>query len=98
MKILVRNLDRETGEKELQALFEAHGKVESCKMIMDQESGLSKGFAFVNMPKPYEAKAAIKALNGKEVDGYAIRVKKADSKKTDSKKTENKKPSGKAKK
>ena len=81
MKILVRNLDRETGVKELQALFEAHGKVDSCKLVMDQDSGLSKGFAFVVMPKPYEGKAAIKALNGTELDGYTIRVKKAESKK-----------------
>ncbi|MCM8539096.1 MAG: RNA-binding protein [Lentisphaeraceae bacterium] len=83
MKILVRNLDRETGEKQLQALFEAHGKVESCKIVLDGESGLSKGFAFVNMPKPHEAKTAIKALNGKELDGYKIRVKKATPKKAD---------------
>ena len=83
MKILVRNLDRETGEKQLQALFEAHGKVESCKIGMDGDSGLSKGFALVIMPKPHEAKTAIKAINGKELEGYKIRVKKATPKKAD---------------
>lgn len=81
MKILVRNLDRETKEKDLLALFEVHGKVESCKIVMDEASGLSKGFAFVVMAKPHEGKAAVKALNGKELDGYKIRVKKTAPKK-----------------
>lgn len=82
MKILVRNLDRETGEKELKALFEAQGRVQSCTIVLDESSGLSKGFGFVEMPKAGEAKAAIKALNGVELDGYKIRVKKAQPKKS----------------
>lgn len=79
MKLLVRNLARSTTEAELQTLFESYGKVQSCTLVMDKESGQSKGFAFVNMPKPGEAKAAMKSLNGQAVSGNRIRVKKADT-------------------
>lgn len=77
MKLLIRNLSRSTTEAELRTLFEACGRVQSCTLIMDQASGLSKGFGFVNMPSPGEAKAAMKNLNGQELDGNRIRVKKA---------------------
>ncbi|MCK9506021.1 MAG: RNA-binding protein [Porticoccaceae bacterium] len=83
MKLLVRNLSRATSEAELRALFEAYGAVQSCKLVMDAENGLSKGFAFVSMPKPGEAKAAMKNLNGLEVAGNKIRVKKAEEKGAD---------------
>ncbi|MCM8526403.1 MAG: RNA-binding protein [Lentisphaeraceae bacterium] len=82
MKILVRNFDRETDEETLKSWFVPFGRVDSCKVIMDEHSNLSKGFAFVVMPKPYEAKAAIKALNGTSQNGYTIRVKKAQPKKS----------------
>ncbi|MEP0072141.1 MAG: RNA-binding protein [Marinomonas sp.] len=78
MKLLVRNLARNTTEEELNNLFSSHGALQSCSLVMDKETGESKGFAFVEMPKVGEAKAAIKALNGKEVDGAKIRVKKAE--------------------
>ncbi len=80
MKILIRNLARTTTEAELLALFEAHGTVQSCALVMDKETGLTKGFGFVEMPKQGEAKAAINALNGKNVAGNKIRVKRAESK------------------
>lgn len=80
MKILIRNIARTTTEAELRTLFEEHGTVQSCKLVMDKDTHLSKGFGFVEMPKPGEAKAAIKLLNGREVDGGKIRVKKAESK------------------
>jgi len=80
MKILVRNLDRSTTEDELKALFEEFGLVQSCSLVLDQASGLSKGFAFVEMPKAGEAKAAIKNLNNKAVGSNKIRVKKAEDK------------------
>jgi len=80
MKLLVRNLARSTTEDELQALFEPFGLVQSCSLVMDKESGLSKGFGFVEMPKPGNGKAAMKQLNGKEIAGNKIRVKKAESK------------------
>ncbi len=81
MKLLIRNLARNTTEAELLSLFETHGTVQFCNLIIDQKTGGSKGFAFVEMPKPGEAKAAIKTLNGQNVDGSSIRVKKAEQKK-----------------
>jgi len=84
MKLLIRNLARATTEAELTSLFEKYGAVQSCALVMDKKSGTSKGFGFVEMPKPGEAKAAVKNLNGKEVAGNKIRVKKADLKKNKS--------------
>lgn len=78
MKILVRNLSRDVTEAELLALFAAHGRVQSCTVVMDQVTGGSKGFGFANMPVPHEAKAAMHALNGLSVKGSKMRVKKAD--------------------
>lgn len=78
MKLLVRNLNRDTTEAELLALFEGYGAVQSCTLVMDAKSGGSKGFGFVEMPKPGEAKAAVKRLNGTDVAGSRIRVKRAE--------------------
>ena len=78
MTILIRNLARTTTEIELKALFEAHGAVQSCDLVIDKETGTSKGFGFVEMPKQGEAKAAIINLNGKDIAGSKIRVKKSD--------------------
>ena len=80
MKLLIRNLARTTTEKELRAMFESHGTVQSCSLVMDKATSNSKGFGFVEMPKQGDAKAAIKNLNGKDVAGSKIRVKKAESK------------------
>lgn len=80
MKLLIRNLARTTTEDQLRALFEGYGKVQSCTLVLDKKSGKSKGFGFVEMPSPGESKAAIKNLNGKEVDGNSIRVKRAQPK------------------
>jgi RNA recognition motif-containing protein len=80
MKILIRNLPRSTTEQELRAMFEEHGTVQSCTLVIDKETGLSKGFGFVEMPKPGESKAAIKLLNNQEIAGSKIRVKKAEPK------------------
>ncbi len=81
MKLLVRNIDQELSEESLKALFEQHGSVQSCTLVMDQKSGKSKGFGFVEMPKSGQAKAALKQLNGTEVSGQVIRVKKAEQSK-----------------
>lgn len=80
MKLLVRNLSRTTTEAELRTLFEAHGVVQSCSLVMDKDTGTSKGFGFVDMPKQGEGKAAMKDLNGKSIAGSKIRVKKAETK------------------
>ena len=80
MKLLVRNLARTTTEAELRALFEAYGPVQYCTLITDEKTGKSKGFGFIEMPKPGDAKAATRNLDGKEVAGNKIRVKKAQAK------------------
>ena len=77
MKLLIRNLARTTTEVELLTMFEAHGTVQSCNLVKDKMTGDSKGFGYIEMPKPGEAKAAMINLNGKEVSGNKIRVKKA---------------------
>ncbi|MFT5394990.1 MAG: RNA recognition motif-containing protein [Gammaproteobacteria bacterium] len=82
MKLLIRNLARTTIESELQKMFETYGRVQSCSLVLDKETGISKGFGFVEIPMLGEAKAAMKALNGKELDGNKIRVKKAEEKVT----------------
>ncbi len=79
MKLLVRNLTRSITEAEVRELFESYGTVQSCVLVMDKEKGSSKGFGFVEMPKVGEAKSAMKNLNGKDIDGNRIRVKKSES-------------------
>ena len=78
MKMLVRNLSRETTQAELLALFKEYGDVQYCKVVMDRTTGKSKGFGFVEMPRAGEARAAIKGLNARDVAGNKIRVKKAE--------------------
>lgn len=63
-------------------MFEVHGPVQSCSLVLDKQTGKSKGFAFIEMPRPGDAKAAVKTLNGKDVAGNVIRVKKAVAKKS----------------
>lgn len=79
MKLLIRNLARTTTESSLLALFTPFGHVQECKLVLDKKSGTSKGFGFVEIPKPGEAKAAMIGLNGKMVDGNKVRVKKAEA-------------------
>lgn len=81
MKLLIRNLDHSTTEDEIREMFESYGKVQSCNLVLDKETQRSKGFGFVEMPKAGDAKAAMKSLNGEDVAGKKIRVKKAESKK-----------------
>ncbi len=81
MKLLIRNLDRSTTEEELKDLFSDYGVVQSCNLVLDKITGESKGFAFVEMPRPGDAKAAMKSLNNKTVANNKIRVKKAEEKK-----------------
>ena len=70
-------MSRQTTEKDLRDLFEPFGPVQSCVVVNDDETGLSKGFGFVEMPKPGDAKAAMLQLNGRELDGETIRVKRS---------------------
>ncbi|MHB8974151.1 MAG: RNA recognition motif domain-containing protein [Pirellulaceae bacterium] len=76
-KLYVGNLSYGTTDSDLQGMFEEFGTVQSAQVIMDRESGRSKGFGFVEMGSDQEAEAAINALNGKEVDGRALTVNEA---------------------
>lgn len=77
MKLLVRNLARSTTEHEVRQLLSEHGTVANCTLVLDQETGLSKGFAFAEMTDVAEAKAAIAALNLTTIAKSKIRVKAA---------------------
>jgi RNA recognition motif-containing protein len=76
-KLYVGNLSYNTADSDLQQLFAACGSVSSAQVIMDRETGRSKGFGFVEMDSDEEANAAIAQLNGKEVDGRTLTVNEA---------------------
>src|SRR5262249_30195574 len=76
-KLYVGNLAYGVTEGELEKLFGEHGTVQSAQVIMDRDTGQSKGFGFVEMGSDQEAQAAIAALNGKEVSGRALTVNEA---------------------
>jgi cold-inducible RNA-binding protein len=76
-KLYVGNLSYATTEGDLSKLFEAVGEVNSVNLITDRMSGRSKGFAFVEMAEHSVAQEAISQLNGKELDGRAIKVDNA---------------------
>jgi len=78
MNLFVARLNSSTTEETLLELFSPYGEVSSAKVIMDRETGNSKGFAFVEMPNAEEANAAIAALNDSELDGKNIVVKEAN--------------------
>lgn len=77
MKIYVGNLSFNTDGESLKAAFAEFGEVTTADVVMDRETGKSRGFAFVEMPVQAAAEAAIKGLNGKEVDGRALNVNEA---------------------
>lgn len=77
MNIYVGNLSFKTTEKGLQERFETFGVVKSVKIITDGYTGKSKGFGFVEMPDMAEGKAAIAAMNGKELDQSPLKVNEA---------------------
>jgi uncharacterized membrane protein YgcG len=83
MNIFVAKLNFDTDSDRLREVFEGYGEVESAKVIMDRETGTSKGFGFVEMPNEDEANAAIEDLNENELDGNTIVVKKADDRSND---------------
>src|ERR1700689_1457493 len=76
-KLYVGGLAYSVTEQELEALFAEHGAVTSTAVIKDRDSGQSKGFGFVEMANDEEAKAAMGALNGKDVSGRSIVVNEA---------------------
>jgi RNA recognition motif-containing protein len=76
-KIYVGNLAYGVSSSDLQQMFEEFGTVNSAQVIMDRDTGRSKGFGFVEMGSDQEAQAAIDALNGKNVDGRNLTVNEA---------------------
>ncbi len=83
MNIFVGSLPFSLGEADLKQLFEAYGEVSTAKIIMDRETGRSKGFGFVEMPDDEAAQTAISGLNGADVKGRSIAVSQAEEKKRD---------------
>ena len=76
-KLYVGNLGYGVTDSDLSKMFEAHGTVESAQVIMDRDTGRSKGFGFVEMKTDQEAQAAITALNGQESGGRSLTVNEA---------------------
>ncbi len=77
MNIYVGNLSYRMTEDELRDAFAEFGAVDTAKIIMDRETGRSKGFGFVEMPVQSEAEEAVKALNEKNIGGRNLRVNEA---------------------
>ncbi len=77
MNLYVGNLAYSMRDDDLNVLFSTHGDVDAARVIMDKISGRSKGFGFVEMSDEAAAKAAIEAINGKEVDGRNVVVNEA---------------------
>jgi len=75
--IFVGNLSYATTENDLESAFGEYGAVERVSVVRDRDSGQSRGFAFVEMTNSAEANNAIKALNGREINGRAINVNEA---------------------
>jgi RNA recognition motif-containing protein len=76
-KLYVGNLPYSMSDSDLQNLFEQHGTVQSAQVIMDRDTGRSKGFGFVEMDSDDQAQAAISALNGQEINGRPLTVNEA---------------------
>jgi len=77
MRLYAGSLSKEITEEDLKQAFAEFGQVESVKIILDNYSGLSKGFGFIDMPDTDEAKAAIEGLDGKELKDTTIKVSEA---------------------
>ena len=77
MKLYVGNLSYSTTEDDLRDAFAAYGQPDSVKIIMDRDSGRSKGFGFVEFADDQQARTAMSALNGKELGGRTLTVNEA---------------------
>ena len=77
MNIYVGNLSYSTTDSSLEEAFAVHGTVERAKVIIDRNTGRSRGFGFIEMPDDEEAKAAIEAMNGSDMGGRALNVNEA---------------------
>jgi RNA recognition motif-containing protein len=79
-KLYVGNLEYGVTDSDLEKMFAAFGTVESAQVIMDRDTGRSKGFGFVEMKTEQEAQAAIAALNGQQSGGRSLTVNEAKPK------------------
>lgn len=77
MKLFIGNLPFSYSENDLKDLFSKYASLVSCKLIMNRETGRSKGFGFIEVSSNDEGNQAIKDLNGKDLDGRAIIVSEA---------------------
>jgi RNA recognition motif-containing protein len=77
MNLYVGNLPFSTNSDDLEQLFAEHGAVSSAQVIMDRETGRSRGFGFVEMDSDDEGRAAIEALDGQDVGGRNMKVNEA---------------------
>src|SRR6516225_10047686 len=77
MKLYVGNLAYSMTDSDLQNLFEQYGAVQSAQIIMDRDTGRSKGFGFVEMSTTEEGQAAIQALHDQEINGRKLTVNEA---------------------
>ncbi|MBL8876113.1 MAG: RNA-binding protein [Phycisphaerae bacterium] len=77
MKLYVGNLSFSTSEQRLREIFSEHGDVASATLVMDRETGRPRGFGFVEFSNDEHAKAAMNALNGKNIDGRDLTVNEA---------------------
>ena len=76
-KLYVGNLSYTVSNRDLEAMFAVHGAVQSANVITDRDTGRSKGFGFVEMGNDQEARTAISALHGKDIDGRSLTVNEA---------------------
>lgn len=79
-KLYVGNLPYGMTDSGLEQLFGAHGSVQSAQIVMDRDTGRSRGFGFVEMGSDQEAQAAVEALNGTPVEGRPLTVNEAKPK------------------
>jgi len=77
MKLYVGNLSYSTTDEDLRTAFGQYGTLDSVDVILDRNTGRSKGFGFIQMGNDEEAKAAIEGLNGKDLDGRSLNVNEA---------------------
>jgi len=77
MKLMVLNLPRDFSEEALAKLFKTHGNIKACDLVIDDKTGTSKGFGFVEMALKDEAEIAVRELHGSRVNKNKIRVKLA---------------------
>ena len=83
IKLYVGNLSYQTTESELRDLFASYGEVESVNIIMDRDSGRSKGFGFVEIAGRSEGEQAMSELNGSDLGGRQIKVNEAKPRSND---------------